>query len=350
MSYKYKHFIPQSVAPKDAKQINIYDKNSNKLFDIQLGKMLQPNKEKLYSFGLLSDIHVTAERTETSTRLNNALTYFENNGCKFCCHSGDMTNIGFWYNRGDTEIYLGQFAEYKRICDLHPNLPVYGICGNHENYNAVITDNLKELEEYTGHGLYYTIRQNDDLFIFIGQPVSYQTINKTELQWLYETLEANRNIRCHVFMHVFMTNDSGNPKNCYPEAVFGEHSSRVQSLLRHYKNTIFYHGHSHTKFVCQEFDKTANYTTINGFHSVHVPSVATSRDIALQEDGTYDKVIDYNSSQGYLVDVYDDCLVFNGIDFITNKPIPLGTFKIDMVLKNIEANTFTDSTGVIIVN
>ena len=261
-----------------------------------------------------------------------------------------MTTIGFWYNRGDTEIYLGQFAEYKRICDLHPTLPVYGICGNHENYNAVITDNLKELEEYTGHSLYYTIRQDDDLFIFICQPVSYQTINKTELQWLYETLEANRNIRCHIFMHVFMMGDSGNPKDCYPDAVFGEHSNRVQNLLRHYKNTILYHGHSHTKFICQEFDKTANYTTRNGFRSIHVPSVLASRDIVQQEDGTYTKVVDYNSSQGYLVDVYDDCLVFNGIDFMTNKPIPLGTFKIDIELKEIEAGTFKDNTGVIITN
>ena len=261
-----------------------------------------------------------------------------------------MTNIGFWYNRDDAEIYLGQFAEYKRICDLHPNLPVYGICGNHESYNAAITNNLTELEAYTGHGLYYTIKYNHDLFIFISQPASYQTINQTELQWLYEILEANRNIRCHIFMHVFLPDDSGSPKNCYPDAVFGGYADAVKKLLGHYKNTIFYHGHSHTKLICQELDKSANYANKNGFSSMHIPSVATSRDIKLQEDGTYKMVIDYASSQGYLVDVYDNFIILNGIDFITNKPIPIGTYKIDTTLQTIEAGTFIDTTGTINTN
>jgi hypothetical protein len=36
-------------------------------------------------------------------------------------------------------------------------------------------------------------------------------------------------------------------------------------------------------------------------------------------------------SQGYIVDVYDNCIVLNGLSFSgTNAtPVPLGTFKID---------------------
>jgi hypothetical protein len=40
-------------------------------------------------------------------------------------------------------------------------------------------------------------------------------------------------------------------------------------------------------------------------------------------------VDDRTASQGYIVDVYDDCIVLNGWDFIENKPIPLGTYKIE---------------------
>lgn len=347
MSYKYKGFIPQNIAPKGATKIGVYNSKGTRVGEVPLGRLAPVKKAKLFSFGLISDIHVSAERTEKSTHFDNALTYFEEQGCSFCCHAGDMTNIGFWYNSGDTEIYLGQFAEYKRICDLHPNMSVYGICGNHENYNKVITANLTELEEYTGHGLYFTIKQGNDLFIFIGQPASYETISKEELQWLYETLEANRNIRSHIFVHVFPPNDSGNTKNVYT-TYFGQYADNVKSLLNHYKNTILYHGHSHIKFECQELDETTNYTEKNGFSSVHVPSVGESRNVVLQEDGTYKRVTEGLCSQGYIVDVYSDCVVYNGMDFIGGEPIPTGTFKIDMPLQTIEANTFTDSTGTIV--
>ena len=329
MRYQYSGLITQNIAPKNTKQIGVYDSRENRILSIPLGRLTPPEKEKLFSFGVVSDLHLTAERTVTSTHFDNALSFFEEQGCEFCCHAGDMTNIGFWYNSGDTEIYLGQFSEYKRICDKHPDLPVYGICGNHENYNRVITDNLTELEEYTGHPLYFTVRHNNELFVFIGQPTSYQTINAEELQWLRGVLEENADLRCHVFVHVFPPSDSGSTKNVYT-AEFGQYLSDVQALLNEYENTILYHGHSHIKFKCQEIDKATVYTNKNGYHSVHIPSVAASRDVVLQEDGTYKMVTDESSSQGYVVDVYEDCLVYNGFEFTTKKPVPTGVLKLSV--------------------
>jgi hypothetical protein len=90
-------------------------------------------------------------------------------------------------------------------------------------------------------------------------------------------------------------------------------------------------------------DDTANYTVHDGFRSVHVPSSGAPRDVV---NG---KLVNRaNESQGYIVDVYEDCVVLNGIDFINNKPIPIGTYKIDTTLQTIKANTFTDSTGTIV--
>ena len=59
------------------------------------------------------------------------------------------------------------------------------------------------------------------------------------------------------------------------------------------------------------------------------------------------KVVDYASSQGYIADVYENFIILNGIDFMTNKPIPIGTYKIDTTIQNIEAGTFIDTTGII---
>jgi hypothetical protein len=36
-------------------------------------------------------------------------------------------------------------------------------------------------------------------------------------------------------------------------------------------------------------------------------------------------------SEGYLVDVYDDCIVLNGMNFIDNTIVPIGIYKIDTV-------------------
>lgn len=330
MSYVYKGFIPQNVAPKGAKRILVYDGNGNLVGRMRLGTLSHPSKTKLFSFGLISDIHVSAERTATSTHFDNALKYFEDQGCLFCCHGGDMTNIGFCYNKGDTAIYLGQFAEYKRICDLHPSLPVYGICGNHENYNKVITENLTELQTYTGHGLYYTIQQGNDLFIFIGEPSPAKAMNDDEYAWFKNLLETNTDKRCHVFTHFYLLpNDSGNTKNCYPGSYFGGYKDQFITLMKTHGNAIHYHGHSHIKLEYQELDESTNYTEVNGYPSVHIPSVGESRNVVLQEDGTYTRVSEDGCSQGYLVDVYDDCIVYNGMEFNSGKLIPTGTFKIE---------------------
>lgn len=330
MKYLYRHFIGQNAAPAGAQRIGVYDADGNRKASIPLGNLKRPTGEKMFSFGLISDIHVTASRTETSTHFNNALTYFEEQGCVFCAHAGDMTNSGFWYNSGDTEIHLGQFGEYKRICDLHPNLPVYGICGNHENYNKPIANNLVELEQYTGRGLYHTVAQGDDLFIFIGQPGnSNPTMNDEEFAWFKNLLETNPNKRCHVFTHFFVKNDSGSTKNCYT-CYFGPHEAEFKNLMTAHERAIHYHGHSHIKLECQAIDEATNFTQKNGFPSVHVPSVGESRNVVQKEDGSWTRVSEGLCSQGYVVDVYDDCVVFNGMEFNSEKPIPTGVFKLDV--------------------
>ena len=326
MRYQYRGLIPRNIAPVGAAGIGVYDAGGKRVGRIPLGRLRRPSGEKLFSFGLVSDLHLTAERTETSDHFDQALSFFEEQGCVFCAHAGDMTNVGFW-SELYPEIYLGQFAEYKRICDLHPNLPVYGICGNHESYNKRITENLPELEEYTGNGLYFSIEYGGDLFIFVGEPASYEAMNDEEFAWLKGLLESNPDKRCHVFTHYFVANDSGSTKNCYTCA-FGRREAEFKALMAAHGRAIHYHGHSHIKFECQEIDDTTNYTEKNGFPSVHVPSVAESRNVVQQPDGSWTRVSEGACSQGYVVDVYEDRIVLNGWDFLAGEPVALGTMEV----------------------
>jgi hypothetical protein len=52
-----------------------------------------------------------------------------------------------------------------------------------------------------------------------------------------------------------------------------------------------------------------------------------ARPLIVTEDGTHYN--DDTKSQGYIVDVYADCIVLNGWDFIGSKPVPLGVYKIN---------------------
>ncbi len=361
MAYKYKHFIPQNTAPKGAKSIGVYDSNGKRVCTIPLGRMTPPTKAKLYSFGVLSDIQLADYRPTSFTKFDNALGFFEEQGASFCCHSGDFTDYGLWYPSNTYQVSTYNpilFEEYQRICNKH-NIPVYGNCGNHESYNGynivgtyttadgTVVNNLDKLEYYTGKGLFFEITQNDDVFIFLGQPSENIPMSDEALQWLYGRLEANRNKRCYIFVHPNIS--TGNPLGAYASNplfnLWGVKTTAFTNLLKHYKNTILFHGHTHTKFECQEQDEKSTYSIEDGFRSVHVPSSGAPRDVI---NGAL--VTKNDESQGYLVDVYDDCIVLNGMDFINNKPVPLGTFKIDTTLQTIEENTFTDSTGTIQTN
>ena len=72
----------------------------------------------------------------------------------------------------------------------------------------------------------------------------------------------------------------------------------------------------------------------------------------MTSDGTKLETL-YAESEGYIVDVHNDCIVLNGRDFIDNENdghfLPIATYKIDTPIVTVEANTFTDSTGVITI-
>lgn len=348
MAYVYRHFIPQNTAPVGAERIGVYDGSSKRICTIPLGGLTPTKKEKLYSFGLVSDMHLypnAAVAWTPETKFDNALSYFEEAGCDFCCHCGDISQTGLFREGDTTNMDERQLAKYKEICDNH-SIPVYGICGNHESYVVPIVNNLAELKAYTGTDLHYSITHGNDLFIFLGQPQGSTPMTDDALRWLYETLEAHRNTRCFIFVHPHI--DSGNPLGAYTAnnlfGAWGTKTTAFKNLLSHYKNTVLFHGHSHTKLECQEIDKAANYSTREGFRSVHVPSLGRPREVT---DGVISGYIN-SESEGYIVDVYIDCIVLNGIDFINNQSIPLGTYHIDTTLHHIPQNTFVDSTGNIV--
>lgn len=332
---KYKDFIPENVATKSAKRIGVYDSVGKRLFGIPLGNLVLPSNrgKKLYSFGSLSDVHIGDNTSESD--LTTALKFLSTE-TDFICICGDLIHDG-----NSTT----QRATYKSIVDTHAKVPVYACAGNHDAYNTNIEN---DIESYSGRPLYYSITKENDVFIFIGcnSNSNGNLFTKAELQWLYETLEANRNKRCFLYEHVRPDDACGNALGIYTYDIWGGTEVTVfESLLRHYTNTIFVHGHSHLKFDLQQYSNKANVDRIFGCWSIHNPSITVPR-------GT-DSVINpsrvelYAESEGYVVDVYKNGIHLRGRDFIKGEFLPIASYWLDTTPVKIEANTYEDPTGII---
>ena len=403
--------IPENIAPNNVKNLVIYS-GDKKICDVDIAK-IKPNLGKpLYSFGLLSDIHMTGDSNvgikekdgngyiTDGFYFRKALEFFSSSNCNFVCISGDFTDVGiFNYTDESTKAdyyyyYPNQFEEYKAICDIFADrLPVYGCCGNHESYVKDINgkhidkwenpknhngtwvakdkpwieiDTIEKLRYYTGTPLYYTIsaentsetsvvegtvnaiynggniqlplsntviNQTDDVFIMFGQPTpTAKDTWEDQINWLEETLEANKNKRCFVFEHLTLNTDSGNPENVH-NAYWYSYENRLVNILTKYKNTILFHGHSHMQFQEQTKVTYSNYSTERGFKSVHIPSTSYTRYMVDKNgDGVWnsgDKDNINDGSQGYICEVYENCIVLKGYDFQYNEFVPIAQYCID---------------------
>ena len=336
--------IPQNTAPNGVDKIGVYNEQGYRIGAFGVGSLAFPNNigSKLYSFGALSDIHISQDTAEADFR--RALTYLNNvENVDFICTAGDLTQYGY-YN-GDDEFNLYNTC----VNECSPNTTVYTIAGNHDCYGNGMTD--AKFQQYTGYKTFYTFTKGNDVFIMLSQIAwpsvssNIQPYSTSGLQSLYNALETNRNKRCFVFLHNFPWGKSGDPFELYSSnALWSTQGTVIYSLMEHYPNALWFHGHSHQTFETQLQHEKANYDFDFGCHSIHIPSCALPIDIV---NGT--RVTKTEGSQGYVVDVYNNAVVLRGRDFKNEKFIPVAMYCLDTTLKTVSAGTYTDSTGTITI-
>ena len=97
------------------------------------------------------------------------------------------------------------------------------------------------------------------------------------------------------------------------------------------------------KSVAQKFN--VSHTTISKILKAFKSS---NHDNLSQNDNNE---VDHKESEGYIVDVFENCIILNGRDFVGNDNdghwLPIATYKIDTTVQIIEPNSFTDPTGTI---
>lgn len=351
--------IAENIAPPNVSNLTIFD-GDIKICEIPLGHLSLPNVgEKIYSTGIISDAHVTVSNNvnDSSTDFPRALQCLDGIS-DFICSCGDGVDQGNTAN----------FQAYKNYID---SKAVYSVTGNHEMYTG--GDPYKHDEEtikslmrtYAKVPLYYTISsnptttlmndgviadggniynasiKNDDVFIMVGIATDWSNFGTGGLQWLHETLDANRNKRCFLFQHIRPDNASGNGENLNWADLWMESNAQAvvfENLLKHYKNVYFFHGHSHFTFDLQTRTNNANVDKIYGRYSIHIPSVTYPRGIPVTDadiENGFSVLI--RESQGYLMEVYLKHIVLRGIDFVTGEFVPIAQYCLDTTIKTVES-------------
>ena len=333
----YDDLIAENCAPVEATSIAVYNAANEKVGDIALGGLKTNLGTKLYSFGAVADSHINASNyPERDTNFIRALTYFnEVENVAFIVDGGDLTDEGT----------AEELTKLRNMANTYSSVPVYFGAGNHDSKSGV--NMLTEFETYAGNAPYFSFTHGNDVFIVLGlnywQEEANQMFTREQWQWLYETLEANRDKRCFVFEHLFLDFGAGDPDNLlsYGNLLRDTEEAVLTSLLSHYSNVIYMHGHSHFEFAMQKDNDMANYDSRLGIHSVHMSSIGETR--VVDADGSLKYLP--TTSEGYVVDVYENGIVLRGRDFAGQNFLPIAQYNLDTRIKHVGPNSYTDSNG-----
>lgn len=340
------HKMPaQSAIPADATKliaINSSSEPSTKtvssasaVYLIPSDKLLgHKSSDRLYRFEALSDIHIDAVYgyKYAEQHFRSALETASKRNVDFIITSGDHHN-----NTADySGIYVKEWKIYQRILSQSSYCnPIYEGIGNHELWQGVDVGtkafiNATGLEGSNNKSdkAYYEKTINGDHFIFMAleggfYPNEVESFSDAQLNWLEGLLEKysgdGKNI--YIIEHSLLDKYGAGDNNSHPYydiPLTDDKAStrRFKALLEEYKDSIFISGHTHIAFSEQY-----NYSDNGGASAqmIHNSSCGAPRYIV---NGGLSQTSSENETEGYIVDAFDNAVIFNGTNLYDNKYDP----------------------------
>lgn len=252
------------------------------------------------------------------------------------------TSITRWYN-SITSKYFTVDADGT----VHNKLDGYEILANDALENPIATV-YKESEDgeaiaTTVPGLDFVTEAGGNIFIFFNDIAktgeTYDTdklVTTGQMDWLEEQLETYKDRNVFLYQHYYLSvntleNDAVDYNNCtgdlknaggysydldFKDVVKTTSGKNLQALLTQYKNATLVTGHSHWQYSMQGINRNINFGRLangNGGTMIHLSSVTEPRYIA--NDDPHRTSLNGYASEGATVTTYDDCTVYNNIDF-----------------------------------
>jgi len=325
------------------------------VYSIPQSKLLSADtKDALYTFGAISDPQLDNQSTSRypydEVHLQAALETLAERKVDFTVSSGDTVN-----DQDGPKSYASEYKTYQRlIADSSYDAPIYEALGNHDVgsdwYNSSTNNNapfikatgLDSVKSTIDAGKPYfevTEPKTGDHFIFMALEGGFYTnkntqFSKAQLDWLEGLLKKYNNDGKNIFI-IEHANVAGWGSGDKPAAPYYYDLGLVKTnsdvahfikLMETYKDCVIITGHTHLELSAQY-----NYSDNNGTSAVmmHNSAIGGVRYINSSGDVQRDPAI-LGLSEGYIVEVYEDFMLFNGTNMYYNETMPQCCYIIPM--------------------
>ena len=306
------------------------------------------SEDALYTFGAISDPQLANDSygsesyPNDETHLKKAFETLNDRDVDFSIVSGDVVN-----DQNGNKTYAAEYKRYQKIlADSSYSKPIYESNGNHDvgtvwdkngnyynnNTPFIKATGLDSTEETIKAGKpYFEITEpvTGDHFIFMALEGGFYTNKGTQfstaqLDWLegllkkYSTDGKNIFIIEHANVAGWGSGDKATAPYYYNLGLVKTNPDvqRFIKLMETYKECVIITGHTHLELSAQY-----NYSDNNGTSAVmmHNSAIGGVRRLI---NGSVNRDDVLGLSEGYIVEVYEDCILFNGTNMYYNETMP----------------------------
>ena len=341
-----------TAIPKGATYLLAMNGDETVVYSYKLPASRLLTQEELYVFGAISDTHQGTRYGSTSIPYNHFV-----NAAKVLYEKGAIA-IGicgdFSYNNTEDEYILHEKA-IKEIYQFAPDMPIFTTSGNHESkytgfsydwymqYSRDVVDYDSDIDYkyFDGNELDYVVELPDGSVMIYFHQIAYdygsstsRLVSDEQLVWLEARLEQYKDQTVFFFFHTFMdemVGDASTPGNEYglPMISSTVEYKKFTELFTKYTNVVYFSGHSHwtfdSQFVTPKPGKTNDDKNIDDKDGtfatmVHIPACSTPRTLVGSGKGR---------SEGYIVRVYETCIILEGYEFVQGETFAYATYIIE---------------------
>ncbi len=338
-------------ASEPASLANCTASKASAVYSIPASKQLPyKSRDAFYTFGSISDVQLANDSygegkyPYDETHLAAAFETLAKRDVDFTVSSGDTVN-----DQNGNQTYAAEYKRYQKIlADSSYVMPIYEAIGNHDvatvwngssktNFDAFIKGTGLDSDINTinsGKGYFEITEPNTgDHFIFMAMEGAFYTNQNTQfssaqLDWLEGLLKKYSGDGKNIFImeHANIAGWGSGDKLTSPyyyNLGLNKSSSDVSrfiKLMETYKECVIITGHTHLELSAQY-----NYSDNNGTSSVmmHNSAVGGVRRLI---NGSVNRSPVLGLSEGYIVEVYKDSILFNGINLYSNEIMPLCSY------------------------
>ncbi|MBK1809103.1 metallophosphoesterase [Clostridium sp. YIM B02505] len=317
----------------------------------------------LYSFEVLSDMHISTKDTTFNSHLNSALKDIKNFAKNSSCivANGDSVDEWSWdtysllrdtmysnrvglpyvyFNLGNHELMEDSHNANVNSASFQDEFNRYLYFANDINYNMNNSTNTSITHDKQTLP-YYKQTVNGQHFIFLGSESDSDRdkayLSDTQLNWLdeelYKVAKYENDQPVFVFLHQGLNNTVAGTKSGQDWGGVIQ-DSQLRFILNKYPNVIYFSGHSHWQLESQStmYQDTATYGPTLGatmFNSASVGYLWSDAGSSI------------NGSQGLHVEVYKDKVLVKGRNYLNQSWIPSAQFTVDMNAKYTSMHKYT---------